>query len=108
MELIGTIYPNHSDSFDLRNVNGVNYVSAVKNQGQANFCQTFAVVGAIESRWMIQGNTEIDLSEADAIVCSPHGENNNSSFGATVLDYIIKRGITTEDKFDTSLIYTNG
>ncbi|HOP10291.1 MAG TPA: C1 family peptidase [Oscillospiraceae bacterium] len=52
-------------SFDLRNVEGVSYVTSVKNQGSYGTCWSFASVGALESNLIMQGiaDTSIDLSE---------------------------------------------
>ena len=50
-------------AFDLRNVNGKNYVTSVKNQSPYGTCWTFASMGAMESNYLMQGGTNLDLSE---------------------------------------------
>ena len=40
-------------SYDLRNVNGNNYVSPVRDQGRLGICWTFASVGAVESNLLL-------------------------------------------------------
>ena len=98
----------HSDAYDLRDVDGISHVSSVKNQGSMPLCSLFSVVAAMESKWMIQGSPEIDLSEQDAAFCSTHGETNNYGIvSIQVINDIKKRGITTEDKFTEQQAYDN-
>ena len=51
-------------SFDLRNVNGVNYVTPVRNQGQYGMCWAFAFCASAESNYLMKtkGETTILLS----------------------------------------------
>ena len=44
-------------SYDLRNVNGKNYVTPVRDQGNLGLCWTFASAGAAESYLLKTGNT---------------------------------------------------
>ena len=55
-------------SYDLRDEGGV---TSVKDQGQCGSCWTFATMGAIESRWLLQGYGTFDLSEDNMNNC--HG-----------------------------------
>ena len=50
-------------AFDLRNVNGKSYVSGIKDQSPWGTCWAHAALGAMESNYMMQGNSELDLSE---------------------------------------------
>jgi C1A family cysteine protease len=45
-----------ADDFDWRNVNGVNWVSSVKDQGSAGTCWDFAACGILEAKYMLTRN----------------------------------------------------
>ena len=49
-------------SYDLRNVDGKNYVSPVGNQGSLGLCWTFSTTGAAESYLLKNGDTSYDSS----------------------------------------------
>ena len=49
--------------FDLRNVNGKNYITPVKNQYKTGLCWAFATASSIESNYLINSQKEINVSE---------------------------------------------
>ena len=49
--------------FDLRNVNGKNYTTSVKNQYQTGLDWAFATASSIESNYLINNGTELNISE---------------------------------------------
>ncbi|MGN1323152.1 MAG: C1 family peptidase [Bacilli bacterium] len=53
----------NSTKFDLRNVNGKNYITPVKNQYQTGLCWAFATASSIESNYLINSQKEINVSE---------------------------------------------
>jgi C1A family cysteine protease len=55
-------------SFDLRTTGGL---TSVKDQGQCGSCWAFATMGAIESRWKVNGRGTYDLSEDNLNTCHP-------------------------------------
>lgn len=69
-------------SFDWRNVNGVNYVSPIRNQGSCGSCYAFASMAMNEARLRIQTNNSIQtiLSPQDIIECSEYAQGCNGNY----------------------------
>jgi hypothetical protein len=65
------------DSYDWRTVNGENWMTSVKNQGETGNCLAFATVGALESQINLYYNQHLnaDLSEQLLVDC---GRTNSS------------------------------
>ena len=58
-------------AFDWRAVDGVNYVSPVKNQGTSGCCYAFAALGNVESKEFIDGAPSLpDYAERHVRDCS--------------------------------------
>lgn len=53
---------------DYRNINGRNYVSVVKDQGQCGSCVSFSVTSLMETMYILQ-DSFINLSERDLFFC---------------------------------------
>ncbi|XP_054160421.1 dipeptidyl peptidase 1-like [Oppia nitens] len=70
------------DSFDWRNINGVSFVSPVRNQGSCGSCYSFSSVGMIEARIrVLTNNTEqLTLSPQDVVSCSTYAQGCEGGF----------------------------
>jgi len=70
------------DSFDWRDVNGVNYVSPVRHQDMCGSCYIFASAAEIEARIRIATNNKKQpvLSTQQVVDCSPYGQGCEGGF----------------------------
>lgn len=60
------------EQFDLRDVDGVSFVSGIRNQNPYGTCWTFGAYASLESNWRMSGDaTFTDLSEGNMAKC--HG-----------------------------------
>lgn len=93
--------------FDWRNVNGHNYVTTVKDQGQCGACWAFASTAALESRILIAGqtpDTELNLSEQSMVSC----DEKNYGCGGGYLDYAVEFLQITGIPLETCYPFTSG
>ena len=92
-------------SFDLRNVDGKNYTTPVKNQGGCGSCVAFGAVAVMETTYQLTKNqpgSGIDLSEAHMFYC--HGaavgrDCSNGWFPEPAFAAAKAQGVATEDKY---------
>ncbi len=66
----GTSVQTLPSSFDWRNKDGSNYVTSMKNQGACGSCYTFASLGNVESKMLIDGAGTYNFSENNAKECN--------------------------------------
>jgi C1A family cysteine protease len=84
---------------DWRNVEGVSYVSPVKNQGSCGSCWAFASTAALESQIMIDtAGMPVDISEQILVSCSGCGSCSGGS-SASASNYIRDVGLPLESCF---------
>eukprot|EP00003_Mantamonas_plastica_P004703 TRINITY_DN1373_c0_g1_i2.p1 TRINITY_DN1373_c0_g1~~TRINITY_DN1373_c0_g1_i2.p1 ORF type:complete len:391 (-),score=122.48 TRINITY_DN1373_c0_g1_i2:60-1232(-) len=88
--------------FTWTNVNGVNYVSPIRNQEQCGSCYTFATTAALEARLRIQSNmTQTDIFAPQSILsCSQYSQKCEGGFAFLVSKFGKDfHRITTEECF---------
>jgi C1A family cysteine protease len=90
-------------SFDLRDVNGVSYVTSVKNQGNHGTCWAFSTTAVLETAAISAGLADdtLDLSEVDYIYFSHKGVSSEGD----IIEYhdgnnFIEGGYIQESIFD--------
>lgn len=69
-------------AFDWRDVNGVNYLSPVRNQGSCGSCYAFSSVGMMEARLRLRTNNTVQtmLSPQDVVSCSGLSQGCDGGF----------------------------
>ena len=71
-------------AYDLRNVNGQNFITPIKDQGNCGSCVAFGTCAAIEGTYHRQQNNpnlQIDLSEAQLFYCHGRAQGRNCTNG---------------------------
>lgn len=88
-------------SWDWRNVNGVNYVSPIKDQKQCGSCWAFAGVTTLESMNKISGMIESgeDLSEQFMVSCSDSNYGCDGGYPDETADFLWRTGTPDEPCF---------
>src|SRR5262249_15509313 len=87
---------------DLRNYNGKNYVTEVRDQGGCNSCTAYAVVAAIETAKSIRDDTpnpQFHLSEYQLFSCAGPGCDTNAWYPDEALEYCKTTGLTGYDAY---------
>jgi C1A family cysteine protease len=83
-------------TFDWRNLEGISYVTPVKNQGSCGSCWAFATTAGLESQVMMAtGGMPIDLSEQILVSCSGVGSCSGGS-SAAASSFIRDTGLPLE------------
>ncbi|MBQ3450610.1 MAG: putative Ig domain-containing protein [Synergistaceae bacterium] len=67
--------------FDLRDVNGKSYVSSIKSQSPWGTCWAHAALGSMESNYMMQGKSELNLSEMHLAWFTYKNSDKSRAFG---------------------------
>jgi C1A family cysteine protease len=84
---------------DWRNVDGISYVSPIKNQGSCGSCWAFAETAALESQMMIAtGGLPTNLSEQILVSCSGAG-SCSGGYSSSASTFIQNVGLPVESCF---------
>jgi cathepsin C len=77
------------ENWDWRNVNGVNYVSPVRDQGNCGSCYAFGTMAMIESRVRIMTNNKLQpvLSTQNIVSCSEYSQGCEGGFPYLISKY---------------------
>ncbi|CAK6967295.1 hypothetical protein INR49_018632 [Scomber scombrus] len=89
------------ERWDWRNMDGVNFVSPVRNQASCGSCYSFASMGMLEARVRIlTNNTEAPvLSPQQVVSCSEYSQGCDGGFPYLIGKYIQDFGIVDESCF---------
>ncbi|XP_032075357.1 dipeptidyl peptidase 1 [Thamnophis elegans] len=93
---------NLPESWDWRNMHGVNYVSPVRNQGSCGSCYAFASMGMLEARIRILTNNSqmSTLSPQQVVSCSEYSQGCDGGFPYLIAGkYLQDFGVVEEDCF---------
>ncbi|KAJ0063498.1 hypothetical protein NL108_002726, partial [Boleophthalmus pectinirostris] len=87
--------------WDWRNVNGVNFVSAVRNQASCGSCYSFASMGMLEARIRILTNNSQTpiLSPQQIVSCSEYSQGCDGGFPYLIGKYVQDFGVVEESCF---------
>ncbi|XP_054454087.1 dipeptidyl peptidase 1 [Anoplopoma fimbria] len=95
---VAAALPEH---WDWRNVDGVNFVSPVRNQASCGSCYSFASMGMLESRIRILTNNSDTpiLSPQQVVSCSEYSQGCDGGFPYLIGKYVQDFGIVDESCF---------
>lgn len=95
-------------AYDLRNVDGNNFVTEVKDQKSCGSCVSFGTIATVESSLQVQLGSGVDLSEAHLFFC--HGPESGAACDSgwwpnRAYDAIQTKGVVNEEcyRYDDGL-----
>jgi len=92
--------------WDWRNVNGINYLNPIRDQGTCGSCWAFATIGSVENVYNVEKNCPAcnkDLSEQNLVSndapCCGYCGDCNAGRPHEALKYVKIKGVVPEDCF---------
>ena len=94
---IGTTTSSSPSSFDWRDVDGLNYITSIKNQASCGSCVAFGAVAALEAVVQIESGVifDCDLSESHLFFCGG-GSCGWGWWPDAAADFILSVGVVDE------------
>lgn len=85
-------------AFDWRNVDGVNYVSPIRNQKGCGSCYAFGTMAMFEARSRIKSNNSLQyvLAPQDIVSCSEYSQGCEGGFPYLIAKYAVDFGLVEE------------
>ena len=86
-------------TFDWRDVNGINWITPVKNQGSCGSCWAFAALAGVEAKYNIalnDPNYDLDLSEQYLVSDCCYSGDCSGGYAYITLIYIKDSGVSDE------------
>ncbi|MCC7491752.1 MAG: hypothetical protein IT204_05370 [Fimbriimonadaceae bacterium] len=101
---LAQVTPHYPPQVDHRALNGANYVTAIRDQGQCGACVAFGIVAALESNRVRSGQATRggDYSEADLFFCGAAVDGFTCDSGWNPMDglnILRNRGVAAEADF---------
>jgi len=96
-----TKYDGLPENFSWRDVNGVNYDSPVRNQGECGSCYAVAAISVFESRLKIKskGATSLQFSPQEVVSCSRYNQGCDGGYPFLVEKHGEEFGFVPESCF---------
>jgi len=83
-------------SYDWRNVDGQNWLTAIRNQGGCGSCWAFSTIGSVESVFKMTQGITTDLSEQHLVSDCCGAGSCSGGWPTSAMEFIQSSGVSTE------------